>query len=575
MHTCEEDECMDVPELKPNDSLKKSFPILNQLINKVNSPNGNYVFVSDYINYDTATKVLSWNDTYVFGTSNSRDSLVKGSIDLTSFGTNIPMLYYDKTRKTIVAKFVTDTVEDSQTLIGILWLSDLTKSILNFKLTVNGSVPLITSNQTTKFGRWAFIPDTVDYNTTTKLLSWNNTYVFGSNLSRMALNAGSLDLSSFSGSVILYFNTTTGTINAKSALESSSEDHIVLGILWLTNNTRSILNFKLTVNGSEIKTLSTQRTPFGRYCFISDPIDYDPITKTLSWSDTYVFGSGLSRTRMYAGVLDLSSYSGVAVLFFNSDTGTLEARTATSTSSESLLFIGLFWLNNFYQNRLNAILTVNGKSLENQFFLKKMNNMGDSITAAGKYQTIINQVIGFKTINNYGIGGTCLASTDENDTSSMAYRVAQMDFSADINGVWGGTNDWGNIPAKPLGQMGDTQKTTVYGAIDSIIRTVLTNAPTTKLFFITPLQRNFKTSPTTTLNGWSETTVNELGYKLVDVVNAIKEVCARYAVPVLDLYHTSGFTDLNLDELTVDGLHPNDVGHEKIGKQIAEFIKNL
>ncbi|MDR4318671.1 phi ETA orf 55-like protein [Niallia circulans] len=536
---------------------------------------GNYINISDALNYDTTSHILSWPDTYVFGTKSNRIPLRSGEIDLTKFGNNSVVLFFDSKNGVIIARFATDTSTDTDILLGIMYLSDLKSSILNFKLKVNGSIPLITSDQISKFGRWAFIPDTVDYNTTTKLLSWNATYVFGGTLSRTPLNAGSVDLTNFSGSVIIYFNSSTGTINAKSALESASEDHITLGILWLNNFTRSLLNFKLTVNGVDVKTLSTQRTPFGRYCFISDPIDYNPTTKTLSWSDTYVFGSGLSRTRLYAGTLDLSSYSGVAILFFNSDTGIMEARTATAASSESLLFIGLFWLNNFYQNKLNAILTVNGKSLENQFFLKKYNSMGDSITAAGKYQAVINQVIGFKTINNYGIGGTCLASTDENDTTSMAYRVTNMDFTADVISISGGTNDWGNIPAKPLGQIGDTQKTTVYGAIDSIIRTVLTNAPTTKLFFITPLQRNFKTSPTTTLNGWSETTVNELGYKLVDVVNAIKEVCARYAVPVLDLYHTSGFTDLNLDELTVDGLHPNDVGHEKIGKQIAAFIKNL
>jgi lysophospholipase L1-like esterase len=202
--------------------------------------------------------------------------------------------------------------------------------------------------------------------------------------------------------------------------------------------------------------------------------------------------------------------------------------------------------------------------------------VGDSITAFNEYQTTTKKIVGFKKVNNYGLGGSSLASKNADDKTSVAYRVKHIDFSAEVITIFGGTNDWGNVPAKPLGKMGDTKETTVYGAIDSIIKTVLEKNPNTRLVFVTPLQREFEKTPKKVLNGWSEVTVNDQGYKLEDVVTAIEQVCSKYGIPVLDLYHTSGITKFNFDTMTRDGLHPSrKYGMTRIGKQIGDFINNL
>ncbi|MED4052932.1 SGNH/GDSL hydrolase family protein [Niallia taxi] len=567
----------DAPLILDNDYLDEAYPKINEAIKKVNSPFGNFVLISDSIDFNTNTKILSWPSTYVFGGSSKRIALPSGTLELKSFGNNAVIVFFDTIEQELIGRYATDEALDSDIYLGILFLSNLQGSTLNFKLTVNGSPLKSLSTQRTSFGRYVYVVDPIDYNTTTKVLSWGNTNIFGASLARTGISAGSLDLTGFGGNVpALYFNTDSNTIVAKYVTDAAGENDIFLGILWTTSLSRSMLCFKLTVNGAAQLIASSDISSLGKYGYISDPVDYNTTTKVLSWPDSYLFGAGLSRIRLNAGSLDLSGYTGVVVLFFNTTTGLIEARSATMTSSDNLLFLGIFWLGKPGISNVNFDLTFNGTSINNRFFNKKWAVMGDSITNYNEYQPIVNQIIGFKTITNYGVGGTCLASTGESDTATMSYRIKNIDFTADIITVFGGTNDWGNIPAKPLGQFGDTVNTTVYGAIEDIINTVLTNAPLARLAFITPLQRNFTNSSTTTVHGWSGDTTNELGYKLEDVVNAIKEVCGKYGIPVLDLYHTSGITKYNLPQMTRDGLHPNtDIGMVRIGKQIAAFLKSL
>lgn len=201
------------------------------------------------------------------------------------------------------------------------------------------------------------------------------------------------------------------------------------------------------------------------------------------------------------------------------------------------------------------------------------NVMGDSITEGNEYAELVKEILKIKAVHNYGISGTCLASVSETDSESMAYRIGQMDTPADLITVFGGTNDWGNDGGKPLGTMGDTTPLTVYGAIDTIITTVLRDFPKARLAFFTPLQRN--SDGPGPGSGWSETVVNGEGVHLKEIADAIKEVCEKYAVPVLDLYRTSGITDINMEYFLYDGLHPSQAGYERISTQIASFLDSL
>ena len=203
------------------------------------------------------------------------------------------------------------------------------------------------------------------------------------------------------------------------------------------------------------------------------------------------------------------------------------------------------------------------------------NPMGDSITNFFQYQLVVQSRLGVGYAPNLGVGGSCLASNDAGDNGSIAYRVGTMSAKAGLVTVFGGTNDWGHIPPKPLGVLGDTVNTTVFGAIDKIINTIITTNPMAKFGFITPLQRNYTGAGlgTTDIGGWG--VANSLGYKLIDVADAIIAVCAIYGVPVLDLYRKSGITNINAVTMLSDGLHPTATGFTLIGHRIATFIDSL
>ena len=56
------------------------------------------------------------------------------------------------------------------------------------------------------------------------------------------------------------------------------------------------------------------------------------------------------------------------------------------------------------------------------------------------------------------------------------------------------------------------------------------------------------------------------------------EVAQWYALPVLDLYATSGIQPENpvsRERLCPDGLHPSDEGHALIARRIGQFLQTL
>ena len=76
-------------------------------------------------------------------------------------------------------------------------------------------------------------------------------------------------------------------------------------------------------------------------------------------------------------------------------------------------------------------------------------------------------------------------------------------------------------------------------------------------------------------DGYNVNTVNTAGYKLVDYVDAIKKIGEMYGLPVCDMYAASGFTQLTLSAFTIDGLHPNNPGHARMGNFLTCFVNSV
>ena len=214
---------------------------------------------------------------------------------------------------------------------------------------------------------------------------------------------------------------------------------------------------------------------------------------------------------------------------------------------------------------------------------KVVNFLGDSITeGVGAsapefvYPNVIKEKYGLKAANNYGISGTRFAKQtkpSENPSFDLDFcsRVAEMDPDADAVVVFGGTNDFGHGDA-PFGNVNDTDPRTFCGAYHDLCRKLITRYPEAQLVIMTPLHRDSEDKGP--YNEWGV----RLGASLRGYVDAIIEIAAFYAIPVLDLFRVSGIQSRvpELKERYIpDGLHPNDAGHVRIAEKLIGFLNTL
>jgi hypothetical protein len=195
--------------------------------------------------------------------------------------------------------------------------------------------------------------------------------------------------------------------------------------------------------------------------------------------------------------------------------------------------------------------------------------LGDSITEYGTIVAKMKESLKLSMYSNWGRAGKPMANGSANGNGICYTGVTDVNWSLyDFAVIFAGTNDFRlDVPLGELGSIDDTtfDDTTFYGAYRKLIEHALTVKPTIRLFLWTPLQRNNA--------GYDVNFVNAAGHKLIDYVNAIKEIGKMYGIPVLDLYATSGFTKLTLATFTTDGLHPNAIGDDRIVDCGSSFLE--
>ena len=189
----------------------------------------------------------------------------------------------------------------------------------------------------------------------------------------------------------------------------------------------------------------------------------------------------------------------------------------------------------------------------------KYGALGDSITTGATAQTTYPELVGSIAkvlVQNYGMSGTKIASSSSDpDYPPMVTRYISMSDDLDIITVMGGTNDCsGEVP---IGTDDSTDITTFKGALNVLCAGLNTKYVGKRLGFITPLQRT---------DIYNESQEN--------YVNAIKTICAKYSIPVLDLYH-SGNIPYGATSLLGDGVHPTNEGLKVIARKVAQFINTL
>ncbi len=220
---------------------------------------------------------------------------------------------------------------------------------------------------------------------------------------------------------------------------------------------------------------------------------------------------------------------------------------------------------------------------KSKWYKKTFVSIGDSITyqdgrnytrgevdvTARGYQTLLCEKLGFSSYHNAGMDGRPMSNGSANGEGNVSLAL-EFDFSGyDLCIIAAGTNDFKlNMP---IGEY-KTDKTayditTFYGAYQTTLDCIKKSNEKITVCLFTPLQRNNA--------GYTTTSTNTAGHKLIDYVNAVKDLGEKYSVSVCDMYANSGITEENVFEYTIDGLHPNNKGYELMGACAVEFISKL
>ncbi len=209
---------------------------------------------------------------------------------------------------------------------------------------------------------------------------------------------------------------------------------------------------------------------------------------------------------------------------------------------------------------------------------RKANFLGDSITQGHGtsapehiYLNVLKERCGLACARNYGIGGTTIAASVDREKCPdfgppFVERYQQMEDDADLIVVFGGANDFGHGDA-PMGKSDDRDLHTFHGALNLLMEGLIEKYPLADIVFMTPLQNIGETQPSALT-----------GCRLEEYARAIQSAGRRFAIPVLDLYGTSGLC-AHLESVRKlflpDGLHPNDAGHLKIAARLQGFLESL
>lgn len=197
--------------------------------------------------------------------------------------------------------------------------------------------------------------------------------------------------------------------------------------------------------------------------------------------------------------------------------------------------------------------------------------IGDSITyGVGTTKTYIQYLdgmIGFADVYVDGIPGSSFSSTATDSYTPIVERTGEIPDDRDLIVIFAGTNDFGH--STPLGTIADSTDVSFYGAVAKTIVDILTLYPGVRLVLLTQLHRSAVTYI-------GEDTENNVGKVLKDYVDALKAVCEKYSVPIIDTYAMYGLNPAISSISTAympDGLHPNAGGHKLLAERIAPYLE--
>ena len=185
----------------------------------------------------------------------------------------------------------------------------------------------------------------------------------------------------------------------------------------------------------------------------------------------------------------------------------------------------------------------------------------DSLSAAGLVRSF--------AVKDFGVQKTIRIREPATDYfEDTLGDLGQIDFdTVQILFIGSGLNDY--HAGNPIESVTDPYDEYTYcGAIRSIVKELREAYPDLRIIFITP-PYTWYTVPEVTCEEYDLG-----GGVLEEYVNAEIGICEALDVEVIDIYHDYYPHD-NWDDLylyTNDGLHPNEVGREKIAQTLADYL---
>lgn len=218
---------------------------------------------------------------------------------------------------------------------------------------------------------------------------------------------------------------------------------------------------------------------------------------------------------------------------------------------------------------------------------KKFCSFGDSIVELISWQKYVWKYLQFSTHYCRGIGGSKVTSispqtkkVDENGYYNAAHpeegtitiqdnmcgdgRINTIPTDTDVLVIYASAND---ITANAqIGELDDQDETHLKYAYGLMLRKIIKRLPNAKIFACIP--HNFYNSH----NNADYPYKNNIGLTIQDYGSVIREVCAIYSVPVIDVNALSGISTLNITTYLQDQVHPNSAGGMKIANVVIDAL---
>jgi len=174
----------------------------------------------------------------------------------------------------------------------------------------------------------------------------------------------------------------------------------------------------------------------------------------------------------------------------------------------------------------------------------------------------------------YGVGGAGF-SREQGCTLQRQVDTAGV---YDVYVLWASTNDYNN--SRECGTWKDytaydgydeSRLSTQCGGINYCIRKLLEKNPKAEIYFFTSLRFFGADAGHNPFSGEP----NKTGKTFADYIQAQKDCCAYYGIPVLDQFNLQGINEFNVELYYVqDRLHMNEEGYRKIAPAQVSFLAN-